>query len=191
MTSFKELLARTRQGVLLGIAFVLLIVIAGMTIWLVEHSAPDAERVANTLRVKDELSDLLLNVRRAESGQRGYLFTQQESYLGDFAEARPEIDKHVAELRRLVQDNPARLAEIWHMMELIDAKFQEMSRTIELNKTGRRAEARRLVLGGTGRDLAVDLRKSVENSVADEGRLLNARAARSQSNNRLLLLISL
>jgi signal transduction histidine kinase len=191
MASISENFARIRQGLLLGVAFVLLIVIAGMITWLVEQSASDADWVTHSLRVQDTLSDVLLSVRRAESGQRGYLFTSRQSYLRDFDEARPEVEKHLAELRTLVQDNPHRLDQIAQMTELIEAKFAEMSRTIELNQAGRREEARGLVLGGTGRDLANDLRKLVEGAVADEGRLLIERSARSLSTSHWLQFASL
>src|SRR5690348_1117400 len=111
MASILENLARIRQGLLLGVAFVLLIVIAGMITWLVEQSTNDAALVAHTLRVQNTLSELLLNIRRAESGQRGYLFTNQQRYLDDFNEAGPEVEQQLEDLRKLVLDNPTRLAE--------------------------------------------------------------------------------
>jgi signal transduction histidine kinase len=191
MASISENLARIRQGLLLGVAFVLLIVIAGMITWLVEQSATDSALVAHTLRVQNTLSELLLNVRRAESGQRGYLFTNQQRYLDDFNEAGPEVDEQIQELHDLVLDNPTRLAEVARIKEVVTAKFAEMHNTIELNKNGEREEARRLVLGGAGRDLAAELRKLTEAAVVDETRLLNERSTRSRFNSQTLLAISL
>jgi len=191
MTSFKELLARTRQGLLLGVAFVLLIVIACMTTYMVEQTANDSAAVAHTLRVQDVLSDVLLNVRRAESGQRGYLFTNQQRYLDDLNEARPEIDDQLEQLRDLTRDNPTRIAEIARMKELIDAKFAEMNQSVKLNQNGQREEARRLVLSGAGRDLALDLRKLTEGLIDAEGDLLEERTARSRISNQILLGTSL
>jgi signal transduction histidine kinase len=191
MASFSELVARTRQGLLLGVAFVLLVVIAGTIAWMVEQSSSDSAQVAHTLRVQNTLSELLLNVRRAESGQRGYLFTNQRRYLDDFDEAGPETAEQLNELHDLVQDNPARLAEVDRMKEAVDAKFAEMRRTIELNQAGKREEARGLVLGGAGREFASELRKLTEAAIADEGRLLAERSARSRFNSQLLLAISL
>jgi signal transduction histidine kinase len=191
MPSFPELAARTWQGLLLGAAFVLLIVIAGTTTWMVEQSTDDANWVTHSLRVQNTLSEILLNVRRAESGQRGYLFTNQQVYLDDFEEAPPQIADQLAELRELVQDNPARLADATRIEQMIDAKFEEMRRTIELNRTGKREEARGLVLSGTGRTLAADLQRLTEAAIADEGRLLRQRSARSRFNSQTLLAISL
>jgi signal transduction histidine kinase len=191
MTSFTEIVARTRQGLLLGVAFILLIVLAGTTTWLVQQSATDATQVAHTLRVQGVLSAILLNVRRSESGQRGYLFTSQSRYLDDLEQARPEIAEQLDDLRSLVQDNPARLAEVSRIADLIKAKFSEMDRTIELNKTGHREEARALVLSGTGRNIATELRKLTQDAIDDEGRLLEQRSASSRSSNQFLLAASL
>jgi signal transduction histidine kinase len=191
MASISESFSRIRQGLLLGIAFVLLIVIAGMIAWLVEQSTSDAALVAHTLQVQNTLSELLLNVRRAESGQRGYLFTNQQHYLDDFNEAAPEVEQQLQELHDLVLDNPARLAEAARLKELTDAKFVEMRRTIELNQSGQREDARALVLGGAGRDLAAEIRKLTDGAIADEARLFNERSNRSRLNSQTLLAISL
>jgi hypothetical protein len=47
------------------------IAIGTATVWLAEQSAQDARSVVHTINVQEKLSNLLLNVRRAESGQRG------------------------------------------------------------------------------------------------------------------------
>ena len=191
MASLQNTVSRTRQSLLLGVAFVLLIVIAGTTTWLVQRSANDADLVAHTLRVQQTLSDVLLNVRRAESAQRGYLFTNQQLYLRDFDEARPEVEKQLQDLRVLVQDDSTRLGEVARITSLIDAKFGEMNRTIALNRDGKREEARRLVLGGGGRDIALDIRKLVDDVIAGENGLLVTRSAQSQHTGELLMFGSL
>jgi signal transduction histidine kinase len=137
------------------------------------------------------LSDVLLNVRRAESGQRGYLFTQQARYLDDLNESRPEIEDRLNELRELTRDNPERAPQIARMKELVDAKFAEMDKAVTLNQSGQREEARRLVLSGTGRDIATDLRQLTEAMIDDEGDLLESRSARSRLSNQILLATSL
>jgi hypothetical protein len=63
------------QPILLGVGFALLVAIGTATVWLAEQSAQDARSVVHTINVQENLSNLLLNVRRAESGQRGFLLT--------------------------------------------------------------------------------------------------------------------
>ena len=77
------------QALLLGIGFLLLVGISAATVFLVERAASDSKQLADTLSVEDKLSDILLTVRRAESSQRGYLLTNDQSYLDDFRDAEP------------------------------------------------------------------------------------------------------
>jgi hypothetical protein len=195
MASFSDTVgrsfARTRQGVLLGACFVILIAIAGAVTLLVEQASTDAQLVAHTLRVQDTLSNVLLSVRRAESGQRGHLFTNRSDYLDDFNEARPEVRRYLDELSALVQDNPQRLADVENIKKLVDTKFAELTRSIDLNAQGEREQARAFVLSGEGRELMNELRRVVEAANADESRLLAERNARSQYNNTLLLFVSI
>ncbi len=195
MASFRDSVgrsfARTRQGVLLGVCFFILIAIAGAVSLLVDQAATDAQLLAHTLRVQDALSNVLLSVRRAESSQRGYLFTSRQDYLDDFNSAQPEVHEALAELSALVIGNPQRRADVENVKKLVDAKFAELTRAIDLNADGEREQARAIVLGGEGRELMTELRRVVESANTDESRLLAERADRSQRNNRLLLLVSI
>src|SRR3954471_15272210 len=96
------------QPILLAAGFLLLIAISGATAWLVSQAGKDAASVAHTLRIQDKLSNLLLDVRRAESGQRGYLFTNNQQYLDDYRTVVPTLDGQIGDLRVLTADNPSR-----------------------------------------------------------------------------------
>jgi CHASE3 domain sensor protein len=100
------------QPILLGIGFALLVGISAATVYLVDRAATDTRRLTQTLSVEDKLSNVLLSVRRAESSQRGYLFTDDPKYLAEFYEAEPEARQLVEELRTLTRDNPARQATL-------------------------------------------------------------------------------
>jgi signal transduction histidine kinase len=183
-------IVRTRQGILLGVGFFLLVAIAGAVALLVEQASTDAQLVAHTLRVQDALSNVLLSVRRAESSQRGHLFTNRQEYLDDFNEARPVVRQHLSQLSALVSDNPRRAADVESIWKLVDAKLTELTHAIELNRQGQREQARAFVLSGQGRNLMTEIRRVVEAANADESRLLAERTERSQRNNRLLLSVS-
>ncbi len=96
----------------------------------------------------------------------------------------------LAELSALVTDNPKRIADVENIQKLVDAKFAELTRSIELNAQGQREQARAFVLSGEGRDLMNEIRRVVEAAAADESRLLAERTQRSQRNNTLLLFVS-
>ena len=179
------------QPVLLAVGFALLIVISAATVWMVNQSAVDSKSVAHTLTVQDKLSNLLLSVRRAESGQRGYLFTNDTAYLDDYRATVPETTQLLNELRALTQGNPERQRMVEQISALTKSKFDELGRTIKLNSSGAREEARALVLNGSGRDNMNALRMLAEEAIEDEGRLLEERSKQSQRNNQTLLIVTL
>ncbi len=179
------------QPILLAVGFLLLVIISATTVWLVDQSADDSRAVAHTLEVQNTFSNLVLSVRRAESGQRGFLFTSEERYLGDYANALPESQKLIAELRDLTQDNPERKQTLDELEKLTSAKFTEMDRTIELIRAGKQEDARALVLNDQGREITAIMRLIVEAAITDENRLLTERTETSQRNNFLLLMTTL
>ena len=179
------------QPFLLGLGFLLLIAISTGTVWLVNRAAVDAARLAEARLVQNKLSNLLLNVRRAESSQRGYLFTNNAAYLDDFHHAEPDARRLIAELQQLSKSNSRRRATITRLSTLVDAKFAELSHTIMLNGAGKREEARREVIGGKGREVMTSLRKLIYQAIADEAELAALRIGQSRRTNNLLLVVSL
>ena len=191
MAFFADKVARTRQGILLAAGFFILVMIGGVAAWLVNQAAADAEQVARTLTTQDQFSNVLLNLRRAESGQRGYLFTNQKNYLDDYKTTQPEANDVLRQLYLAAYGNPADQARIQTLDRLVAARFKEMDQTIELNASGQREQARAIVMSGSGRDSMNEIRKLVEQAITDESRLLSSRAERSQRNNFILLVLTL
>jgi signal transduction histidine kinase len=179
------------QPILLGVGFALLVAIGTATVWLAEQSAEDARRVVHTVNVQEKLSNMLLTVRRAESGQRGYLLTGRQQYLLDYRDAAPAVEINLAELRTLTSDNPERGPVLDQMDALARAKMDELAKTIELKDSGHHDAAMALVQSDDGFKNMSALRVLVERTSADEERLLLARSAASRRNDARLLAVSL
>jgi signal transduction histidine kinase len=179
------------QTLLLGAGFLLLVGIGAGTIYLVERAATDSRELATTLSVEDKLSDILLTVRRAESSQRGYLLTNDTTYLEDFRDAEPETHETINELRALSDASATRKSTLDRVAGLVDGKFREMRRIIELNETGRRAEAMAQVREGQGRRIMIELRDVIDEAIEAEGELAGTRAETSRRTNAWLLIVTL
>jgi CHASE3 domain sensor protein len=67
----------------------------------------DSALVIHTGDTLTALEDVLSAVKDAETGQRGYLLTGNESYLGPYSAAAREIGPRIDALQRLTIDNPA------------------------------------------------------------------------------------
>ena len=179
------------QPLVLGIGFALLVAISAGTVWLVDRAASDAARLAETLLVQNKLSNLLLNVRRAESSQRGYLFTNDPTYLETFKGAEPEARELVTQLQATIGARPQRQAAVARIAQLVDAKFAELTTTIALNQAGPHEEARSAVQSDRGREIMNALRELVEQAVDEEARIAAARTEVSQDTNTTLMAVTL
>ena len=179
------------QPLLLGVGFALLVAIGTATVWLAEQSAQDARSVVHTINVQEKLSNLLLNVRRAESGQRGFLLTGRQQYLLDYRDAAPAVETYLAELRTLMSDNPDRGPVLDQMDATARTKMTELAKTIELQASRQHEAAVALVQSDDGFKSMNGLRLLVERTLADEERLLLARSDASRRNDARLLAVSL
>ena len=179
------------QPILLAVGFVLLVGIGMSTLWLARQSSEDASSVFRTVSVQEKLSTLLLNVRRAESGQRGYLLTGRQAYLSDYSSAAPTVETFLAELRALLGENPERGPILDQMAELVRAKMAELQRTIDLGNAGKRDEAIALVQTDEGLNSMAELRRLAQLVLADEQRILRVRSETTRQTNIRLLVVSL
>ena len=178
------------QLFLLAIGFALLTGISTATVVLVNRASNDALLLAETLSVQNKLSNVLLSARRAESSQRGFLFTGNAAYLDDYA-AEPEARKLIADLLQLTKANPTQQAMLRKVATLIDQKFAEMAQTIAHANAARHDEARNEVVAGTGRAIMNEIRDVIEKAVADETRIAAERSNNSRTTNTLLLIVTL
>jgi two-component sensor histidine kinase len=143
----------------------------------------------HTINVQEKLSNLLLNVRRAESGQRGFLLTGRQQYLMDYRDAAPVVETYLAELRTPMSDNPDRAPVLDQMDATARAKMTELAKTVELQASGQHEAAVALVQSDDGFKSMNALRLLVERTLADEERLLLARSDASRRNDARLLAV--
>ena len=66
----------------------------------------DSNAVAHSHDVQDELDNTLSTIVEAETGQRGFLLTGEDSYLAPYREAKAQVDAQLSELGHLVQNDP-------------------------------------------------------------------------------------
>jgi CHASE3 domain sensor protein len=156
-------------------AFLALIVLLALVAWFNVGQQQGADLVEHTLRVENGLDRILLSVADAETGQRGFLLTGDESYLSPFPRASSKIDLEIRHLNELVSDSPSQLQRLANVKSLVGEKFDELNDTIALYRGGNPHEARQLVLGGTGKTVMDALRAEIAAMKRAEAALLRIR----------------
>jgi len=115
-----------------------------------------------------ELGEDLLD---AETGQRGYILTRDDSYLKPYREGVSRIVQHLSNLRRL-DSEPRSKEKIAQAEQVINAKLAELAETIGLTRQGNRDEALAIVKSNRGKQLMDDFRRLRAESLEIEARSL-------------------
>ncbi|NEQ21273.1 MAG: hypothetical protein F6K28_19020 [Microcoleus sp. SIO2G3] len=91
---------------LLGLASVILITLNILSYWSFIKQKETTERVAHSRLTLQKLESVLSSIKDAETGQRGYLLTGQESYLNPYKIAIQFINPQIQQLKTLIVADP-------------------------------------------------------------------------------------
>jgi signal transduction histidine kinase len=122
------------QILLLAAGFLVLVAISASSVVLVNEARKDNARVVHTVEVENQLSTLLLQIRRAESAARGYLLTSEPRFLTEHETAAATILPDVEKLVQLTADNPVQAENARLLRPPVEARLAEFDRAIEFVK---------------------------------------------------------
>ena len=157
MQLLKSALTRRTIGFLTAGAAVLLAIVAAST-WLAARTDDHATAAARNRELRIAAGSILTTMLEAETGQRGFLLTGEPGYLAPYEGAFPRIQTGLDRLRQLTAVDRAAADTIARLQGLVDAKFDEMKRTVELSSAGQRAEALEIVRSDLGKTVMDGIR---------------------------------
>lgn len=128
--------------------------------------------VTHTYSVKAQIEELEKILVDAETGQRGFLFTNQEAYLEPYVSATQKLENVFTELQEKIKDNPEQIERLNTIENLVQQKMDELAETIRLRKAGKEQELKTLVLSGKGKQLMDDVRQQLDVISQTEEQLL-------------------
>jgi len=141
--------------------------------------------------VKEQLNGVLRLVDDAETAQRGYLLTGDRRYLQPYDAARSQIEGRLSKLSDLAANNAIQQQQVTDLRRLVQEKFAEIQRTLQLYDQEKDEEALRLVLSGAGQRMMDDLRLRVAGAEGEEDRLLAAKMAYADRRYGVMVSVSL
>ena len=122
-----------RMGAWLGVAAVLLALVVAVTFWAFAQIEDAADARKSSFVEIQSAGDLLSQLRDAETDQRGYMLTGDDSFLKSYAGVNNRIKGRLNDLRAL-SISPIADRQLNILEPLIDAKLAEMSHVIELRR---------------------------------------------------------
>jgi signal transduction histidine kinase len=116
------------QILLLAAGFLVLVAISATSVILINQSRQDNAWVVHTVEVENQISTLLLQIRRAESAARGYLLTSEPRFLAEHDAAVAAILPDMDTLAKLAGDNPAQVENSKKLRPPVEARLQEFAK---------------------------------------------------------------
>jgi signal transduction histidine kinase/DNA-binding response OmpR family regulator/CHASE3 domain sensor protein len=138
-----------------------------------------AERLTRTLRVMELLEAVLSTVKDAETGQRGFLLTGEESYAAPFVEADARLPGQLDALALAIED-PEQRRLLNDLRGFASQKMGELRQTMQLQRQGEAGQALTIVRSDRGKAAMDSVRATILSLQAGERRAIAGRQAEWQ-----------
>lgn len=138
---------------LLVVAFITLLGIVGMTIWLGERAQIYFDEVIEARDLRAAAVDLRNAIETAESSQRGFLFTGNEIYLAPYNNAKSLALKKLVAVQQSLGPRKEYGAALNRLTAIVNEKLNEMDQTIALKRDRRDVDALNVVRTNRGKAL--------------------------------------
>jgi len=133
------------------------------------------EWVEHTQRAKNQIVGVLTYVLEIQSGERGFLISTDDRYLGARKQAYRELPAFMSDLRNTISDNPPQMKRMESLDRLVSARLTYSDLIVSTKRTENDTKARELFDSQRGKLLADSIRVLVGDMLAEEDRLLNTR----------------
>ncbi len=131
--------------------------------------------VLHTERVLQELARTRTGMIDAETGQRGFIITDDERYLEPYTTGLIAARDGFAQLRQLTIDNPAQQTRLDRLEVLIRERLRIIAQTIQLRRDKGFEAATRVIMTDRGKTIMDEIRGLITVMEFEERRLLIGR----------------
>ena len=160
----------------LAAASAVLLLVAILSYRSLTRNVADRRWVTHTYQVLQKLDDLQIGMAGAETGQRGYILTGENSYLHPYENALAQILQNVRAVRELTADNPNQQRSLDRLQPLIAAKLAELQDRIDVRKQQGLAAGVDAVREGSGKKYMEQIGVAIAAMKQEEERLLVLRS---------------
>jgi PAS domain S-box-containing protein len=165
----------------IGLALGMLAVMTILAFLSIRNFKDDSNLVSHTNRVIARLEELRSLVGQAESSQRGYLISQQPTYLDPYNEAIQAIPSKIAELRALISDNPVQQNNVNVLQPLIQQRLDSLQKEIGTNQQQGFEAIKALIQKNNGFQLMGQIHDNINAMIVEETSLLQQRSDKAQT----------
>ncbi|RYE54697.1 MAG: GAF domain-containing protein, partial [Sphingobacteriales bacterium] len=156
----------------LGLSLILLILSSLASYVSIRNLINNADLVAHSNEVINNLDNTISNLKDAETGQRGYLLTGNKVFLQPYYGAKERVNALYLNIKQETQDNPYQQRKIDTLKEILDTRLNIIEKTIKVKENGATVTEGYLLDGKVYMD---KVRKLIVDMQNEEKRLLSIR----------------
>jgi len=147
----------------------LALIIIGFVAYFNTSRLLDSEKVlSSSYAMRGALDRIEIDLVNAETGQRGYLLTRNQSYLEPYDQARGKLNADIDSLDRSVAGEPAQQARATQLRPMVAEKLNELRDTIELQRARGTAASLAIVRSNRGELIMSQIRRLLSDALADQ-----------------------
>ncbi|MGA9149252.1 MAG: CHASE3 domain-containing protein, partial [Candidatus Nitrosopolaris sp.] len=142
--------------------------------------------INHTNLIIQKLERLASTVSNAETGQRGFIITGKPSYLDPYYAAVRDIKGQLQDVEKFMPNDIIK-ENLKPLTNLIDIKFNELSRTILLRQSDGFNAVLPIILSDRGKNIMDKIRMNIDTIQSQENNLLSSEALRLQVDSRTII----
>ena len=147
-------------------------------------NSDDRRRVAHTHQVLEKLADVRTDMLDAETGERGFILTGEDSFLQPYTRGLAGVQQNLKEVRDLTVDNPVQQSSLDRIEPLIATRLSELAERIQVRRNQGLGAGVVAVREGAGKQLMDQITAIVQEMTNEEDRLLVRRSAELQASSQ-------
>lgn len=170
-----------KLGAGFGFSALVLLVIGTIGYYSTHRLIENDKLVSHTHQVRRDLSDLLSELKDAETGQRGFVITGLEPFLAPYESALDQIKTTFEHVRTLTSDNADQQRRLERLMPQMKSKLAELKRTIEMRRKDGFEPTGKFISEGEGKEIMDTIRGIIGEMDRQEHDLLEQRSASAEA----------
>lgn len=162
-------------------AFIILL-IGGITYRSINNLSQSSALLTQTYKVNLELGKIFSHLKDAETGQQGFIITNDPIYLRPYNVGRENINSSFAELKVLGNDNPAFQNRLKELNALIDVRMEYFEKAFRFSSVGNYNDENFTENFYKGKETMDTIGIEIQNMIDSQNELLKTRQQAYESN---------
>jgi CheY-like chemotaxis protein/signal transduction histidine kinase/CHASE3 domain sensor protein len=179
---------KTLIGFLLAVIAV--VIIALLSYQSLQATTGSAAVLSRSIESLGRLESLLSTLKDAETGQRGFLLTGEESYLTPYTDAKDALPDEIRAMRALLDKRPEQQRRLDALESVANLKMAELESTVTARRAGKTDAALAIVRTDRGKIYMDRIRATVEEMESAERQVIAQRSAEAKNAATLSLAVT-